>query len=712
MIATVEDDVARQLERWIRRMNVPITARKAVKGRGVCLGLTVADGNPCLGSFNTKAEKLILALNKWMHRKVEEAGVPFSWTSIQLNVDTVADLHCDSNNEGPSLIITLGKYTGGEFMIEGSPEVNLQGKVWRFNGNLPHKSFPFTGNRISLIWFAHTSWRRAPQAQIKELKRLGFRLPEYQRGGVRPSSPVEKELELEDISRPVANLSFFEGVGSMAVVLSRLTRNVVAHLSWETDETTKDFLAWRFPAAIPMGDAQATSVREIGETLRRLNIPDETLVVVSGGSPCVDHTRMKAHTARHEEGPEGRKLQSFAKLVRALKEELPWEVGYLVEHVVPWSEKSVTAVNEILGTKAVLVDAADLGLMRKPRIWWTDGVWGPDLCWSRTKLKRCPWRLHVQGITPVPPREVRVGSIGGAKYKLPWQVLNGLALLPCPTRQADAGGWASLPKNDSSDEGTLKRHKEDGRRFAPWHYRESAMLQPLRKGDPLKVLTANVKEQAQMFPQGFLEAPVLNEVLDPERTKANWLANSWHLGVAEFLTKLLLTRSPKDVRERMSLFRESAQAPKWISPWGGSKLDQIKHLIPAFGVKYEALPRRLKMGAARAVWEDRDRERHLRMARNTRHPLQEDAPLESSLAFALTMAEELGPEVNRWRSDLIKELQELVLDMEEELRSWYSRLPAHGKDAYRSKGAVAGCVAWPALRRVGEIMSYPAIKNI
>ena len=81
MVATVEDDVAEQWERWIRRMSVPVTARKAVKGKGVCLGLTVADGNPCLGWFNHKAEKLIMTLNTWMCRKLDAAQLAFSWTS-------------------------------------------------------------------------------------------------------------------------------------------------------------------------------------------------------------------------------------------------------------------------------------------------------------------------------------------------------------------------------------------------------------------------------------------------------------------------------------------------------------------------------------------------------------------------------------------------------------------------------------------------------
>ena len=63
---------------------------------------------------------------------------------------------------------------------------------------------------------------------------------------------------------------------------------------------------------------------------------------------------------------------------------------------------------------------------------------------------------------------------------------------------------------------------------------------PVVEGERLRTLSTNVKEQAQFFPQGYLDSPVLKDVLDPEKVKADWMANSWHLGVAEFLLKLVL----------------------------------------------------------------------------------------------------------------------------------------------------------------------------
>ena len=100
------------------------------------------------------------------------------------------------------------------------------------------------------------------------------------------------------------------------------------------------------------------------------------------------------------------------------------------------------------------------------------------------------------------------------------------------------------------------------------------------------------------------------------------------------------------------------------------------------------------------------------MAKLARHPMREDAPIETSLNFAITMAEELRSDLNRWRLEVVKEMQQRVLDMKEELEAWYKDLPAHGKDAYRSPGAVAECVAWPALKELGTLVNYPGIDEI
>ena len=294
-----------------------------------------------------------------------------------------------------------------------------------------------------------------------------------------------------------------------------------------------------------------------------------------------------------------------------------------MEHVVPWSLQGVNAVNQVLRMSAILVDAADLKLMKKPRVWWTNVEMATNLIKSGNP--RCQWQAKVTGIKPILPAEIKVGSIEGVKYRLHKDVLQGRSLLPCPTRQADGRGWTLPASTDWSDRGALQRHQEDGRKYAPWHYKEKNMLIPVWGQGKMRTLSIKVKEQAQMFPQGYFESAVLKEVLDPEKVKADWLANTWHLGVAEFLVRLVLNGELKWPHGPMVVAKQKPVVhPNWISTWGGSQLDQLGLLIPAFGVQNEALPRRLKMGSSRMIWEDRDPVRHLHMAKEAVHPADED----------------------------------------------------------------------------------------
>ena len=168
----------------------------------------------------------------------------------------------DKNNDGPSIIVMAGDYEGGEFQVMGFEAFDPRGKAWAFNGLDPHQSLPFKRERISLIWFTHASWREASEEQLLELEGLGFRPPA--RGVDKQAKPQRTEgMGVPMKPRPIANLAFFEGVGSMAVVLKRLNQEVVAHLSWETNGVTQDFLASTYPRAVQMGCAESAKVKTV-----------------------------------------------------------------------------------------------------------------------------------------------------------------------------------------------------------------------------------------------------------------------------------------------------------------------------------------------------------------------------------------------------------------------------------------------------------------
>ena len=95
------------------------------------------------------------------------------------------------------MIVTVGAYTGGEFWVEGTGKLDLRGSVRTFNGKDQHMSFPFAGERISIIWFCHTSYREVSGEQLEALEELGFIL--LGRQGVVPENMTDEESPLTEI---------------------------------------------------------------------------------------------------------------------------------------------------------------------------------------------------------------------------------------------------------------------------------------------------------------------------------------------------------------------------------------------------------------------------------------------------------------------------------------------------------------------------------
>jgi len=102
-------------------------------------------------SWNTKFPELF----ELCKRLIQFHKPEFSYTTIQVNRNVQCSPHIDKNNVGPSYIIALGKYTGGELLIEGS-EYNIRNRWKYFNGHKGHWVNPFEGERYSLVFFTHT----------------------------------------------------------------------------------------------------------------------------------------------------------------------------------------------------------------------------------------------------------------------------------------------------------------------------------------------------------------------------------------------------------------------------------------------------------------------------------------------------------------------------------------------------------------------------
>ena len=217
-----------------------------------------------------------------------------------------------------------------------------------------------------------------PQSCTKRADPAAFAAPGKSRGDERP--PLER---LWKRARPSAEspsyilLSFFDGIGSAALICSRLfAKNSTKWqgLAWEIDPDLVAFSSKQFPNMEHRGDIDSDEPSAVVERLRQLDPACKATVIIAAGPPCPDHSRIRSD-APGSQGSEGSKFLRFADFKKL---EAAWDYAQpimIVENVVPENKQDVKLFEQKLSAQAVVCDAADLGVISRPRLWWTRLPW-------------------------------------------------------------------------------------------------------------------------------------------------------------------------------------------------------------------------------------------------------------------------------------------------------------------------------------------------
>jgi FkbM family methyltransferase len=110
------------------------------------------------GIYESRFNEKFADLWKALKALAKEYDPRFPWTSVQVNKNQQCALHRDRNNKGPSIMIGLGDYTGGELVVvdevTGKEHVHdARNRFVRFDGNHAHYTKPFKGTRYTLVYF-------------------------------------------------------------------------------------------------------------------------------------------------------------------------------------------------------------------------------------------------------------------------------------------------------------------------------------------------------------------------------------------------------------------------------------------------------------------------------------------------------------------------------------------------------------------------------
>jgi hypothetical protein len=163
----------------LQSIRFPLEIRRSVrksiddKKKGFVLGRVVQYGvGYRLSNMAKKHKVLTQRLNAWMAQKNPD----FRYTTIQVNCGG-SGLHIDRLNCGLSVIKAFGNFSGGELWTLAKPKklFNVKKGHVYIDGNIPHITMPFEGERYSIVFFATRGrYKDMPPADQVLYKKLGF----------------------------------------------------------------------------------------------------------------------------------------------------------------------------------------------------------------------------------------------------------------------------------------------------------------------------------------------------------------------------------------------------------------------------------------------------------------------------------------------------------------------------------------------------------
>ena len=436
------------------------------------------------------------------------------------------------------------------------------------------------------------------------------------------------------------------------------------YLSWEIDEECLSVSQHHHAEIESRGDFLADDPDKVVQRILEVDPQGAMILIMASAPPCPDFSRIK-EDAPGSDGPEGHKFTQYCHFARAIEAKLPHRrIGHLVENVVMLKSEADT-FSQHLSCNAVVVDAADHGLVSRPRLWWQRVDWG-HIRWNPLTNERLQWskshkfhRLH-QDATPQDVAKLELDGL-----QIHPRVATQECRIPCLTTPAptDAGRPPPKKMRGKIHPEQKKRWMEDHQRFAPWQYADEAMLQDSQGN--FHVPSAEAKEQFHQLPIGYTRTDKTTD-----RGRHRMMANGWHFGTAKFMM-LLVIQTIMNIQCTALPMHPCRSALQRVT-------EALQNFAPAIGPgTWQTEP--LCVPPTDNMWD------HWALSTMARHPLQLPPRLEPGLAQCLTLQRLWGHELPRLRSLVVDEIEEMVETQSEATLTWWKGLPPHIAQVYYNK---------------------------
>ena len=161
------DDLVRKLravQGWHRR-------NKVMCNKSIIFGFTRSLQN---GPSLTDATRANRELVNELMARIRERAPSLCVTSICINYNFCRALHIDNGNIGETYMLTVGAFQGGDLWVYPGTTESTRDRWVSFDGRVPHCTYPFEGERYSIIFFASKHARDAPERVRVQMREYGF----------------------------------------------------------------------------------------------------------------------------------------------------------------------------------------------------------------------------------------------------------------------------------------------------------------------------------------------------------------------------------------------------------------------------------------------------------------------------------------------------------------------------------------------------------
>ena len=482
-------------------------------------------------------------------------------------------------------------------------------------------------------------------------------------------------------------LSAFDGIGAAPWIVAEHFGRPLLAVSWEIDPDCTKVAEARMPWLLQRGDLFAEKLDDLVQLIDEKDPRKEAIVIWTAAPPCQDFSRVRPDGPGHS-GERGGLFLKTVDFHRRLEHRLAGRpFGFIYENVQMTKDAAAT-VSTKLGVDPVLVCAGDFGWITRPRLWWS------SIDWTKVEEPTKPfkWTVHEKTWRRLrldqPRRDAASFDLEGLKFDD--GVASGRLRMPCSTTPAPDEHGRPAPRSTEGKvaEEVQRRWLAGNRQYAPWHYRQEAML--VDKDGKLQLPTAAIKEQLHEIPRNYTAVDGI-----PDKTRHRLLGNGWHWGVAGRLIQLLVTSTVMTAATAQPIAPPRTSTLQWIT--------QLSTGLPMG-------PRPPRQGEPLVPF-DLDEDHHWEYSAKIRHPHFEWPQLEDGWTRLIALRRQWRHDLRRIRHEVLAEIKSMVDDGTEALAEWMSRRAPHVRATYSTPDKPRPTQTLVLLQLL-EMVGYPAVDDL